>query len=104
MRRYTVVIDPDAQADLDRLRSYIAREGSPASADRFLREILEYFRTFEVAPNRGTSRHDLRAGMRVIGMDRKLTILFSVNEEDSRVKILGIQYRGRDVAALFRDN
>ncbi len=46
-----------------------------------------------------TSREDVRAGLRTIGFERRVTIAFQVTSE--RVVIDRILYGGRDVGGLF---
>lgn len=46
-------------------------------------------------------RDDIRAGLRLAGWRRTVTIAFAVDEEARRVDIAGIFYRGRDVAGAM---
>ena len=60
-----------------------------------IRNFCDSFVTF---PHRGTKRDDLRAGLRLIGFERRVTIAFSV--EGDTVVIVRIFYAGRDVDVL----
>jgi toxin ParE1/3/4 len=50
-------------------------------------------------PNRGTSREDLRPGLRVMGFERRVLIAFQVATDS--VAILRILYGGRSIEKAF---
>jgi toxin ParE1/3/4 len=52
-------------------------------------------------PERGTRRDHLVPGVRVYGLDRRVTIAFRV--DTNTVTILRVLYGGRDLAGLLDD-
>jgi plasmid stabilization system protein ParE len=64
---------------------------------RFAERIEAYCLGFAAAPERGTSRDDLRPGLRTVGFRRRATILFEVRRDARQVVIHGIYYAGRSV-------
>jgi plasmid stabilization system protein ParE len=55
-----------------------------------------------VAGERAHARNRAREfgpGLRTIGFEKRVTILFAVDEDIARVEILGVFYGGRKVAA-----
>lgn len=95
-----VVFTPEAREDLFELYNYIAEHGSPERAMAYIERIRKECMSLQTAPNRGTSREDLRAGLRVMGFERRATIAFRVNS--GTVAILRILYGGRSVERAFR--
>jgi len=47
VRRYRVVVEPEAQADLEAIEAYIAREGNPEAGERFVTEALDLCRSLD---------------------------------------------------------
>jgi toxin ParE1/3/4 len=92
-KRYEVVFDAQAEAQLDDLFIYIARDASVEIAQRFTDAIVEQCGALSHFPHRGTPRDDLRPGLRTIAFRRAVTIAYAV--EEPRVEVLGIFYRGR---------
>lgn len=98
MTPYRVTLRPAAFADLQLIEAYIAGEGSPDAAKRFVEAILAHCFTLDHFPHRGTPRDDLRPGARTIPFRRSVTILYAVEERE--VAVLGIFYGGRDLEAV----
>jgi len=94
MIRRAVVVAPDAQRDLLSLYDHIADAASPAVAATYLRRVQTHLAGFDLAAERGSLRSDLRPGLRTIGFERRLTIAFSVSED--QVTILRVFNGGRD--------
>lgn len=90
---HRVFFHPQARRELEDLYDYIAEQGSPRVADRFVRDIRDYCLNFSTFPERGTRRDDVEPGVRVVGFRRRVSIVFSVNEDE--VWILGVYYGGR---------
>jgi toxin ParE1/3/4 len=95
-----VVFSPEAQEDLFSLYSYIVEQSGHARAIGYINRIEIYCLGFELAGERGTRRDDLRAGLRIVGFERRVTIAFHVDE--AAVTIDRIFYAGRDVERIFR--
>jgi len=54
VKRYRVVIEPEAQADLDSIETYIAEAGNAEAGERFVAEVLDLCRGLEHFPDRGS--------------------------------------------------
>ena len=53
-------------------------------------------------PHRGAPRYDLDPGVRLLRLERRITIAYRVLEPD--VEILGVFYRGRDLSQALRED
>lgn len=94
MKRRTVILAPEAGADLLALYDYVADAASPRIAASYLERIEDFVRGFETTAERGASRDDLRPGLRIVGFERRVTIAFTVS--DIQVTILRVFGRGLD--------
>lgn len=90
-----------AQTDLFDLYAYIARLSGRARARAYIDRIEAACDRLAHSPERGTRRDDLRPGLRVIGFERRVSILFQI--DDRGVEIGRILYGGRDLDALALD-
>ncbi len=99
---HRIVFSPEAQADLVELYDYIAEHGSPERALAYVERIEATCRGLATFPERGTRRDDLRPGLRVIGLARRVTIAFHVGAET--VMIDRILYGGRDLPAALAED
>jgi toxin ParE1/3/4 len=63
--------------------------------------MIDYCEAFDMFPQRGTSREDLRPRLRTIGFRRTATIAFSIAVEI--VTIVGVFYGGQDFEAVLKD-
>lgn len=102
MRSYRIVFAPEARDQLDRLHAYVAAAAGPDVATGFVDSILDHIAGLSDFPMRGTTRDDIRPGLRMIGWRRKVTIALIVEESD--VVILGVFYGGRDSESLLADD
>ena len=85
-----------------RLYDYVAEASGPAVAGGYIDRIEAACMALESFPERGTRRDDIRPGLRVIGFERRATIIFQVLEDE--VIIVRVFYGGQDYeAALRRD-
>ena len=91
-----VRFSPEAQADLIELYSYIADRSSAKTASSFVDRIEQCSQGLSIFPERGTSRGDLRPGLRTLGFERRALIVFLAKPD--RVLILRILYGGQDFA------
>ena len=100
MSRYKVVFRPLAEADLIELYEYIADKAGTKIAGGYIDRIEAACLSLEHFPERGTWRDDIEPGLRLLGFERRATIVFRVLK--SEVTIVCIFYGGRDVEALLR--
>lgn len=91
---HRVVFHPRAKRELEELYDYIADRGSPESGANFVSKVRDYCLAFSTFPERGARRDDIEPGLRVVGFRRRVSIAFSVTDDE--VWILGIYYGGRN--------
>jgi toxin ParE1/3/4 len=94
MKRFKVKFRPRAEADLFDLYRHIAEEAGPEVAGGYIDRIEAACMALETFPERGTRRDDIRAGLRMMGFERRATIVFVVEKTD--VVIVRIFYGGQD--------
>ena len=102
MGGYEVVLAEAALEDLAAIRKHVAITSSPQAADRLLERIFDHLDGLATTPMRGTSRQDIRPGLRTMGWRRTLTIAVWVDEAARRAVVVGVFFRGRDVASALR--
>lgn len=98
MKVYPVSFRPAAEADLRGIYEYVAQKSGDAVAGRYI-ERIEACLALEHFPRRGRAWDDVRAGLRTIGFERRITIAFVVS--DAEVTIARILYGGRDYESLL---
>jgi toxin ParE1/3/4 len=59
----------------------------------------DFCRSLSVFPDRGNRRDELRAGLRILGFERRAVIAFQITTD--AVTILRILYGGRDLQTAF---
>ena len=92
---YRDQLTPEARIDLRELREYIALKSTSRTAARYVRRLREFSAELAIAPHRGERRENLRPGLRSIGFEGRVSILFAVFDEDQIVEIEGYDYGGR---------
>lgn len=98
-RRREVRYSPGALEDLRSLFDYLAEKADFAVAERYVDRLQDYIDGFELFSERGTRRDDLRPGIRLVGFERRVAILFELT--DQTVVIIAIAYGGQDIEARF---
>jgi toxin ParE1/3/4 len=101
VRKAKVGLRPRARPDLLQLYNYIAGQARPRRAAAYIGRIETACRGLERFPERGARRDDLGPGLRALGFEGRVTIIFRVN--DSVVSIIRIFYGGRDIESAFGD-
>jgi toxin ParE1/3/4 len=97
-----LVVTPEAKAQLDALYEYLAREASLDIATRYIDAVLARITGLTDFSHRGTSRGDIRPGLRTIPFRRRLTIAYAVTPRE--VRIVGIARAGQDLRELLRED
>jgi toxin ParE1/3/4 len=95
LKRYEVHFLAEAINDIDALFCYIAEDTSFEIAARYLARIERFCFSLERFPLRGTAVNGRNPGLRTMGFEHRVTILFKVGE--SRVDILRILYGGQNI-------
>lgn len=99
--KYRVLFSEEGESDLLDLYDYIAEHDGEERAIRFIRRIEECCLSLETFPMRGRLRDDVRPGLRMLGMERRVTIAFEI--ESDQVTVVRILYGGRDLDRAFSD-
>ncbi len=94
MKRRQVYYAPEAQDDLIALYDWIADKADPQTAFSYIERLEAYCRSFDQAAERGHRRDDIRPGLRIVGFERRVTLAFTVSDDD--VTFLRLFYGGRD--------
>ena len=90
---YRVRLADAAEADLRNIFETISERASPTIARGYVNRILRYIGGFDVFPQRGRVRNNIRRGLRIVGFERRVGIAFVV--EDDEVVVLRILYGGQ---------
>jgi toxin ParE1/3/4 len=99
LKRYEVYFLAEAIDDIDALFCYIAEESSHEVASRYLARIERFCLSLETFPRRGADLSGAVAGLRAMGFENRVTILFKVGQE--RVEILRILYGGQNLEPVL---
>lgn len=94
MRHYHVRFAETAYADLDSIDDLITEFAGSEVALRFIDRIEAYCLSFATFPQRGELLSGSNTGIRKIGFERRVTILFSVT--DNTVTVLRVLYGGQN--------
>jgi toxin ParE1/3/4 len=100
VRRHRGTFRPTAERDLFRLYEYIASEGSTERAGAFVGRIEDACLSLRTSPERDTRRDDIRPGLRIMGFERRVAIVFRVARAE--VVIVRIFYGGQDYERALR--
>lgn len=95
---YRVRLLPEAEADLLSLYSHICAEASPELARAYLLRIRRHLAGFDVFPERGMRRDEIRPGLRLVGFERRITLAFII--EGDLVVFTNILYAGRRLPSV----
>lgn len=95
---YHIRLRPEAETDLQLLyQGLVDRGASPSTARDYVNRIIGYVNSFDVFPKRGSTRNELRQGLRVVGFERRVSIAFMVEDDAQEVVILRILYGGQQL-------
>lgn len=97
-----VILSPEAEANLLALYDWIADHASPDTALGYIQRLEKYVRGFDVASGRGTLRNEIREGLRTVGFERRVTIAFTVTED--QVIVLGFFYGGQNWQGILSEH
>lgn len=98
-----LLLRPTAEADLIDLYRYIAEQsGGHERAIGYVRRIRATCEKLKTFPEIGRQRDDLRPGIRILGFERRVAIVYLVLQSGD-VEIGRVFYGGRDYEALIMD-
>ncbi|MGL5136322.1 MAG: type II toxin-antitoxin system RelE/ParE family toxin [Beijerinckiaceae bacterium] len=101
MKTRRVRLTPEAVQDLLGTYDYLLPLIGDEAAARYVRRLREACEKLGHFPERGSRRDDLLPGLRLVGVRRKATIAFIV--QDGEVRIIRVFGRGRDVDGAFSE-
>jgi toxin ParE1/3/4 len=87
-----------AERDLDGIERYLGKVASSRLAETYVMRILDFIGKLRQFPERGSLRDDIRPGLRMIGFERRVSVVFTVGE--SEVTIVRILYGGRQIDSI----
>ncbi len=93
----TVDFAPAAERQLLELYEWIANNGAPTAAERFVSSIIDFCERLVDMPMIGAARDDIRPGLRTVGFRHRAVIAFQL--AGARITILGVFYGGQDYEA-----
>jgi toxin ParE1/3/4 len=94
LRARGVIFAPEARDDLLQIYEWIAASATPSVALGYTERIISCCLAFDLAAERGHRRDDIRPGLRIAGFERRMTIAFTVT--DDQVIILRLFRGGQD--------
>jgi toxin ParE1/3/4 len=100
MKKPKVSFRPLAEGDLFDLYSHIANQVGHEIAESYIDRIESACMGLETLPERGMRRDDIRPGLRIVGFERRATIVFHVLKAE--VVVVRIFYGGQDYEQFFR--
>ncbi|MDR1077936.1 MAG: type II toxin-antitoxin system RelE/ParE family toxin [Propionibacteriaceae bacterium] len=98
---HSVVFTETASTQLEAIRHHIASASDPGVAESYLDSIIDHCLSLDTFPHRGVRRDDLRPGLRTVSYRKRVDIAFVVDDDASRVTILGVFYGGQDLDSAF---
>ena len=89
-----------ALRDLDEIFAFIAHD-NPNRASTYIGEIREACRRLGDSPLMGVDRSDIRIGLRILPLWRRLVVAYQI--EPDRIRVLRVFSAGQDYQAIMRD-
>ena len=102
MKSRVVIFSKTARIDLLDIYEWIAESVSWETASRYITRVEQFCMSLDLASERGARRDDLRPGLRVIGFEKSISIIFEVT--DDSVNILRLFRAGRDWEAELAED
>lgn len=100
MTRRQVFLAPRAEADLDRIASWIAEQGAPLTALEYVGRIRRFLTSLDQFPARGANCGDVRPGLRIVGFERRVVIAIVVRA--THIEIERVFYGGQNWRTALR--
>jgi toxin ParE1/3/4 len=83
----------EAVRDLQNLYDWVQARAGPVVARNYVARLIEAAQKLSTFPHRGTVHEELGKGVRTIGFERRVSIVFVVQETE--VDVLRLLYAGR---------
>lgn len=100
---YRIVFSPEAEEQLAALYIYLSDAASPDIAFEYTEDIVKYCERMHTFPIRGTTRDDVRLGLRISNYKKRVVIAFCVDEEEKLVSIIGLFYGGQNYETILKE-
>ena len=100
LTHYQVVTTRGAKEDLREMHQYLTMRFSRVAASRYLARVRGFASELSYAPLRGRAVEGVRPGMRILGFEHRVTIVFAVFPERRVVEIQGFDFNGRQKRSL----
>jgi len=97
LKVWRLVLSRRANVDLAAIYDWIADNAGGTIADRYTARLQTFCLRLTRYPKRAQMRDDLFPGVRLIGFEKSVTVVFVVDEEKDEVRILRLLYRGRQL-------
>lgn len=94
MKEREVQFSPEALEDLSGMLEWIAGAANVDIALAYTNRLEKFCLSLSVASERGTSRDNIRSGLRTVGFERRVTVAFEVT--DDTVTVLRVFRSGRN--------
>jgi toxin ParE1/3/4 len=91
----------EAIDDLIAMRSFIEIEAGDEVANRYTERVKAFCEGFDILPERGAPRDEIRIGLRIAVFERRVTIAYRI--QDKMVKILRVLGPHRNVHAQLSE-
>lgn len=98
MLQYQIIVSPQAQRDIEDIRSYTVQSWGANQADIYLGKIEDAFYSLLDNPEIGRERNDVKAGYRSIVIEKHV-LFYKIKK--SEIYILGIPHARMDVLNYF---
>lgn len=80
MTRRRAFLAPRAEADLDRMATWIAEQGAPLTALEYVDRIRRFLASLGDFPERGRDYGRVRTGLRVLSFERRIVVAIVVRD------------------------
>jgi len=93
---FTVRIEQDALDQIDAVEVFLAPIVGEQVASSYAAKILDFCRGLKLFPSRGLSREDLGSKVNVIGFQRRASVVYTIDDDEKLVSVVGVFYGGQD--------
>jgi len=94
---WRLVLSRRASTDLAAIYDWIAEEASETTADKYAERLERFCLRLTRYPKRAIVRNDLFPGVRLIGFEKSVTVVFVVDDSRNEVRVLRLLYRGQQL-------
>jgi toxin ParE1/3/4 len=96
LKTWAVAFQPEAQNDLDTIERLIAARDTPEAAAAYIERVITFCETLRHFPERGAARDDLGPGVRLIGFEKRISIVVRLRNDE--VRVVRVFYAGQAIA------